>query len=75
MDCSLRLCCDYHRLNSKTIPDRHPLPKIQNVLENLGGRQYFSILNQEKAYHQIYLSPGSRHLTAMGFFNPWKFYE
>ena len=47
-DGSLRLCCDYRQLNSKTIPDRHPLPKMQNILENLGGSQYFSILDQGK---------------------------
>ena len=34
-------------------------------MDNLGGRQYFSILNQGKANHQIYLSPGSRHVTAI----------
>ena len=52
---------------------RHPLPKIQNILENLGGSQYFSILDQGKAYHQIHLSPESRHLSA--FITLWNFYE
>lgn len=27
-DGTLRLCCDYRKLNSKTIPDDHPLPRI-----------------------------------------------
>ena len=60
----LRLCCDYRQFNRKTIPDRHPLPKIQNILENSGGSQHFSILDQGKSYHQIHLSPESCHLTA-----------
>ena len=72
-DGSLRLCCDCRQPNSKTIPDKHPLPKIQNILENLGGSQYFSILDQGKTYHHIRLSPESRHLTA--FMTPWGFYE
>ena len=72
-DGSLRLCYDYHQPNRKTIRDRYCLPKIQNILENLGGRQYCSILDQGKAYHQIHLSPESRHLTA--FIIPWGFYE
>ena len=44
-DSSLRLCWDYRQLNRKTIPDRHPLPKVRNVFKNLGGSQYFSILD------------------------------
>ena len=56
----LKLCCDYRKLNSMTIPDRHPLPKIQQILENLGGNHYFSILDQGKAYHQLYLKPEYR---------------
>ena len=55
------------------IPDRHSLPKIQNILENLRGSQYLSILDQGKADHQIHLSPESRHLTV--FITPWGFYE
>ena len=72
-DGSLRLCCDYYNLNRKTIPDICPLPKIQDILENFGGSQFCSILNQGKVYHQIHLSPESRHLTP--FITPWGFYE
>ena len=72
-DGTLRLCCDYRKLNSKTIPDSNPLPKIQQILENLGGNQYFSILDQGKAYHQLYLKPACRHYAA--FITPWGFYE
>ena len=72
-DGTLTLCCDYRKLNSKTIPDKHPLPKIQQILEDLGGNQYFSILDEGKAYHQLYLKPECRHYTA--FITPWGFYE
>ena len=44
-DGSLRLCVDYRRLNQKTIPDRHPLPRIQDILDQLGGNKYFSLLD------------------------------
>ena len=61
-------------VNSTAKPSQaDTLSKIQNVLENLGGSQYFSIHDQGKAYHQIHLSPEIRHLTA--FTNPWGFYE
>ena len=72
-DGSLRLFSDYRQLNRNTIPERHPLPKIQKILENLGGSQYFSIPDQGKKYHQIHLSPEGRHLTA--FITPSGFYE
>ena len=70
---SLRFCCDYRKLNSRTVADRHPLLKIQNILESLSGNNYLTILDQGKAYHQLYLKPESRHLTA--FITPWGFYE
>ena len=37
-DGSLRLYCDYHSLNSKTQIDRHPLPRIQDVIDSLKGK-------------------------------------
>ena len=70
---SLRLCIDYRQLNRRTVPDRHPLPRIQQSLDSLGGNQYFSVLDQGKAYHQSFIHPKSRHLTA--FVMPWGLYE
>ncbi|KAI3356717.1 hypothetical protein L3Q82_003309 [Scortum barcoo] len=72
-DGTLRLCIDYRLLNRKTIPDRHPLPRIQDLIDTLGGYRWFSILDQGKAYHQGYIAEGSRHLTA--FITPWGLYE
>ena len=72
-DGSLRLCVDYRQLNQKTVPDRHPLPRIQATLDSLGGNRWFSLLDQGKAYHQGYISPESRHKTA--FVTPWGLFE
>lgn len=72
-DSSLRLCVDYRDLNRKTIPDRHPLPRIQDLLDRLGGNSWFSILDQGSAYHQGFVSEESRELTA--FSTPWGLYE
>lgn len=72
-DGSLRLCIDYRLLNQKTIPDRHPLPRIQDLTDTLGGHSWFSLLDQGKAYHQGFMAEGSRHLTA--FVTPWGLYE
>ena len=72
-DQSLRLCVDYRALNQKTVPDRHPIPRIQESLDNLGGNAWFSVLDQGKAYHQGYISEADQHLTA--FITPWGLYE
>ena len=72
-DGGLRLCVDYRELNRKTVPDRHPIPRIQETLDNLGGNSWFLVLDQGKAYHQGFVGEKSRHLTA--FITPWGLYE
>lgn len=47
-DGSLRLFIDYRQLNSKIIHNSHPLPRVQDALESLGGNQWFFLLNQGK---------------------------
>lgn len=72
-DGSLRLCINYRLVNEKTVPDRHPLPRIQDLTDTLGGNAWFSILDQRKAYHQGFISEGSHQFTA--FITPWGLYE
>lgn len=72
-DGTLRLCIDYRELNRKTHPDRHPIPRVQDMMDSLGGNTIFSLLDQGKAYHQGFMSKESRHLTA--FVTPWGLYE
>ena len=68
-----RLCIDYRKLNAKTLPDSQPIPRIQDILDSLGGSQWFSTLDMSKAYHQGYIEEKYRHLTA--FVTPWTLYE
>lgn len=70
---SLRLCIDYSELNRKTHPDRQPIPRVQDILDGLGGKSWFSVLDQGKAYHQGFMEEASRPLTA--FVTPWGLYE
>ena len=55
---------DYRELNKKSIPDRHPFPRIQVDSTVLGGTRGFSVLDKEKAYHQGYMNEKSQALTA-----------
>ena len=71
-DGSMRLCIDYRELNKKTIPDQYPLPRVQEMIDNLSGMKWFSTLDLGKAYHQGQMDPDSRRKTAfilpMGLF-------
>lgn len=41
----LCLCIDYHELNKKTIPDRQPIPRVQDIMDGLLGNCWFSLLD------------------------------
>jgi len=72
-DGSIKLCIDYRALNNKTYADSDPTPRIQDTLDSLEGNRWFSTNDQEKAYHQDFVDPDSRPLTA--FVTPWGQYE
>lgn len=72
-DGTLRLCIDYRELNRKTNPDRQPIPRVQDIMDSLGGNSWFSLLDQGKTYHQGFIVKESRPLTA--FVTPWGLYE
>ena len=69
----LRVCCDYRELNKHTVPDKHPLPRIDSTLENLGGSKWFTVLDLRRAYHQGFVDPESQAKTA--FVTPWGLYQ
>lgn len=59
-----RLVIDYRKLNEKTIEDKYPLPRIDEILDNLGKCTYFSTLDLAQGFHQIEMSPESIEKTA-----------
>jgi len=56
-DGSWKFCVDYRRLNSITIQDAYPLSRIDESLDALVGRKYFSTLDLLSGYWQVPLSP------------------
>ena len=60
----LRMCVDYRALNSQTIKDCYPLPRIEEMLDQLKGATVFTKLDLTSGYHQLGMSPDSIRKTA-----------
>lgn len=50
-DGSFRLCIDYRQLNKVTIKNKYPLPRINDLFDQLQGAMYFSKINLRSGYH------------------------
>lgn len=68
-----RMVLDFRELNEKTVGDAYPLPNITEILDQLGGAKYFSVLDLASGFHQIKMHPTDRHKTA--FSTPHGHYE
>ena len=62
-DGSVQLCIAYRGLSKKLMPDRMPIPRIQDILENLARHKYFSTLDMSKVCYQGFMHEISQHLT------------
>lgn len=59
-----RLILDFRSLNSKTVEDKYPIPRIEEILDNLGKCNYFTTLDLAQGFHQIEMHPNSIEKTA-----------
>ena len=63
-DGGTRFCVDYRQLNDATTKDAYPLPRIDDTLDMLAGKQWFSTLDLASGYWQVSLSQEARVKTA-----------
>jgi len=52
-DGSMRLCSDYRELNKVTIKNKYPLPRIDDLFDQLQGTKVFSKIDLCSGYHQL----------------------
>lgn len=64
-DKTWRPCGDYRALNAQTIPDRYPIPYLQDFTSNLRGTTIYSKVDLQKAYLQVPIHPDDIPKTAI----------
>ena len=55
-DGTIRLCIDYRRLNRITVKNKYPLPRFDDLFDQLHGAQVFSKIDLKSGYYQLKVS-------------------
>ena len=60
----MRMCINYRALNQQTVPDRYPLPRIDDLLARLSEAKIFSTVGLRSGYYQIRVRANDMEKTA-----------
>ena len=69
----VRLCTDYRQLNSVTVKDSFPLPRIDDILDAIGSSKFLTQIDMLKGYYQIPLSDNAKQMSA--FITPFGLFQ
>lgn len=59
-----RFCVDYRQINKKLVADRFPLPRMDDILDQLGRARFFSVIDLLNGFFQIGLDEDSKDITS-----------
>jgi hypothetical protein len=59
----IRICVDLRKLNDAYLHDTFPTPFIDEVLENVGGKEVYSFTDGFSGFHHIIIAPEDRYKT------------
>ncbi|GJY09257.1 putative reverse transcriptase domain-containing protein [Tanacetum coccineum] len=63
-DGSFRMCIDYRELNKLTVKNRYPLPRIDDLFDQLQGFGVYSKIDLRSGYHQLHIKEEDIPITA-----------
>ncbi|GKB30916.1 putative reverse transcriptase domain-containing protein [Tanacetum coccineum] len=63
-DGSFRMCIDYRELNKLTVKNRYPLPRIDDLFDQLQGSSIYSKIDLRSGYHQLRIKEEEILITA-----------
>ena len=72
-DGGIRFCVDYRKLNVVTQGDAYPMPRVDELLDQLGNSQYMTTLDLARGYWQVPVKQEDQHKTA--FTTPYGLYH
>ena len=62
---TMRMCIDYHQLNKMTIKNRYPLPRIDDLFDQVGGAKIFLKIDLQSGYHLVRIRDEDIHKTTL----------
>ncbi|KAL1282575.1 hypothetical protein QQF64_001378 [Cirrhinus molitorella] len=63
-DGTFRFCTDYRKVNSVTVPDSYPMPRMEDCIDSLGSAKFVTKLDLLKGYWQVPLTSRAAEISA-----------